>query len=63
MWKFLQHPNILPLTGVTMSETRFEMVSEWMKNGNISEFIRKHPKADRIKLVRPPFVSLLSFLW
>ena len=28
------------------------MVSEWMEDGNINDFIQIHPNANRIKLVR-----------
>jgi len=51
IWKTLRHPNVLPLIGVTMSETRFEMVSDWMVNGNINEFVRAHPDANLLELV------------
>ena len=50
-WKSLRHPNILPLIGVTMSETKFAMVSDWVVNGNINEFVKAHPDANRFKLV------------
>ena len=60
MWRFLRHSNILPLLGVLMSENRFAMVSEWMSNGNINEFVKAHPKVNRLQLVRPPFATLLS---
>ena len=50
-WKGLRHPNVLPLLGVTMTEDRFVMVSEWMVNGSIDAFVRAHPEADRLKLV------------
>jgi serine/threonine protein kinase len=50
-WKHLRHPNILPLLGVTVSENRFAMVSEWMDNGNINEFVRKDYDANRTALV------------
>ena len=50
-WKSLQHPNVLPLLGVTMGERLFAMVSEWMVNGNIVEFIKAHREANRFKLV------------
>ena len=50
-WKTLRHPNILPLIGVTMSETKFAMVSEWMANGNINQFVKAHPGANRLELV------------
>jgi len=51
MWKALHHPNVLELIGVTMSETQFAMVSDWMLNGNINEFVKAHPGADRLELV------------
>lgn len=54
MWKFLRHPNILPLIGVTMSEARFAMISDWMTNGNINEFVKTHPGVDRFGLVGFP---------
>ena len=58
MWSFLRHPNILPLIGVSMSENRFAMVSKWMTNGNINQFVRVHPETNRFKLVRLPSVKL-----
>ena len=51
MWKTLRHPNVLPLIGVTMSETQFTMVSDWMVNGNINDFVKAHPDANRLELV------------
>jgi len=50
-WKTLQHPNVLPLIGVTTSETQFVMVSDWMVNGNINDFVRARPDANRLELV------------
>ena len=51
-WKALNHPNVLPLLGVTVDTGQFVMVSEWMENGNIIEFIRSHQDIDRFELVR-----------
>ena len=51
-WKSLNHPNVLPLLGVKMDERQFVMVSGWMENGNINEFIRSHEDDDRFELVR-----------
>ena len=61
-WKALRHPNISSLLGVTMTENQFAMVSEWMDNGNINEFVKAHPDASRPVLVRFPscFLSLLG---
>lgn len=52
MWNALNHPNVLPLLGVTMGENRFVMISEWMANGNINEFIQVHWEANPFELVR-----------
>jgi len=50
-WKSLRHPNVLPLLGVTMDKKVFAMVSEWMVNGNINEFVKAHWDANRFELV------------
>ena len=44
-----------------MTETRFEMISEWMVNGNISEFVKAHPDADLLGLVGFSFRVPLTF--
>ena len=62
MWSALRHPNVLPLQGATMTETQFTMVSEWMPNGNINEFVWTHPDADRFELVGFLFEAPLSWL-
>ena len=51
-WRHLRHPNILPLLGVTLNEHRFALVSEWMENGNINEFIVRYRHINRAELVR-----------
>ena len=51
-WKHLRHLNILPLIGVTVSNQRFAMVSMWMENGNINEFVERDRHVNRIELVR-----------
>ena len=52
MWNALRHPNVLQLLGVTMDTNHFSMVSEWMANGNINEFIKAHRDVNRFELVR-----------
>jgi len=61
-WKALDHPNVLPLLGV-MIRDRFAMVSGWMANGNINQFVATHRDANRFELVGPlsTFV-LFSFI-
>ena len=50
-WRALRHPNVLQLLGVTVTENRFVMVSEWMVRGSIDEFVKVDIEADRLKLV------------
>lgn len=42
-----------------MTKTEFAMVSEWMVNGNINEFVKTHPGENRLRLVSFP-VEVLS---
>ena len=51
MWSALRHPNVLPLLGVTMTSSRFTMMSEWMVNGNANDYVKACPDADRYGIV------------
>ena len=59
-WGALRHPNVLPLLGVTMTGTRFTIVSEWLVNGDINQFVKANFDADRLGLVRFSF-RILTF--
>jgi len=61
-WKALRHANVLPLLGVTMTGTRFVMVSEWMVGGDINEFVRANINVDRLRLVCFSFKVLPLFV-
>jgi hypothetical protein len=61
-WKALNHPNVLPLLGVVMTETQLAMVSEWMTNGNINQFVAAHRDVNRFELVGFLFGLLPSSL-
>ena len=61
-WKALRHPNVLPLLGVIMTETEFSMVSDWMPNGNVNQFVAARPDANRFELVCSPFKLLYASL-
>ena len=52
MWKRLTHPNILPLLGVTF--TPLQLISNWMSGGDLLEYVKNHPDADRLGLVGIP---------
>jgi hypothetical protein len=43
-----------------MVGTQFEMVSDWMVNGNINVFVKAHPEVNRLRLVGFLFRVLLS---
>ena len=45
-----------------MSETQFAMVSEWMPNGSINQFVKTHWDANRFDLVCFPFRFLAFYL-
>ena len=54
MWKYLDHPNILPLLGITIDP--LQLVSKWVSGGNLQQYIKKYPDVDRRRLVGVPFV-------
>jgi len=57
VWRALQHPNVLPLLGVTVTEDQLVVVSEWM-GGNVMEFMKTDVNVDRLGLVRFSFSVL-----
>ena len=50
-WKWVRHENILPFVGVSQRPPFFSIISEWMENGNIMNFIKAHPNHNRLHLV------------
>jgi hypothetical protein len=48
----LDHPNVLPFLGATIKSHSLSLVSPWMESGNINRYIRNHPEANRLQLVR-----------
>lgn len=51
MWSKAKHPNVHELMGLMMFQGHLGMVSLWMKNGNVHEYIEGHPDANRYQLV------------
>ena len=53
LWETLSHPNILKLVGIQedITKRQFVTVSEWMRHGNIMEYIKAN-HANRLDLVR-----------
>jgi serine/threonine protein kinase len=55
------HPNIAPFLGIWVNRTGkndIGLVSEWMSNGNIIEYLMQNPFEPRMDLVRLGFLSL-----
>lgn len=55
MWKYLAHPNIVPFLGITPNP--LQIILEWMPGGDLREYIRRYPDADRLGLVSFPPVA------
>ncbi|CAE7128728.1 unnamed protein product [Rhizoctonia solani] len=50
-WSKMQHINIHQLQGVILFKGQYlGMVSDWMENGNLHEYLRKRPDIDRYQL-------------
>ncbi|KAJ1300895.1 hypothetical protein OPQ81_003321 [Rhizoctonia solani] len=49
-WSKTNHANVHQLLGVMMFQGRVGMVSRWMPNGNLQEYLSKHKTADRYQL-------------
>ncbi|KAG8791764.1 hypothetical protein FRC12_008185 [Ceratobasidium sp. 428] len=46
-WSRCNHPNVLPLLGLVRFEGQIRMVSLWMENGSLPQYLKKHHDADR----------------
>ena len=55
----IKHENLLGIVGVAPGLFELCMVSKWMDNGNMLQYVRDHKKVDRLHLVSLP-VSLRS---
>uniref|UniRef100_A0A0W0F0H3 Putative Dbl-like domain-containing protein n=1 Tax=Moniliophthora roreri TaxID=221103 RepID=A0A0W0F0H3_MONRR len=49
VWRQLDHPNLLPFLGLyflTSSRQRLCLISPWMENGNLIQFLERTPRSD-----------------
>jgi len=51
MWKKLSNSNTLPLLGAYIRGSELVMISEWMENGNITQYLKKTPRLNRPSLL------------
>ena len=49
VWKRLRHPNVVPFLGV--ATVSLQLVSKWMPNGTLTDYVSTNPHVDRIGLV------------
>ncbi|KAG8923086.1 hypothetical protein FRC02_011421 [Tulasnella sp. 418] len=53
LWLSLKHPSVVPFLGYVIQENGSPvMVSPWYVNGNVTEYLRSTPDANRISLVK-----------
>jgi len=50
-WKLLRHPNVVNFLGFGSDSPPFSLVYPWMSNGNLSDYVHKHPDVDKLCLV------------
>ncbi|KAJ6466793.1 kinase-like domain-containing protein [Mycena sanguinolenta] len=50
IWRQLYHPCVLPFFGLYYADDRLCLISPWMENGHIMEFIRNRKPADTKRL-------------
>ncbi|KAG8893434.1 hypothetical protein FRC01_013594 [Tulasnella sp. 417] len=60
IWRTLKHANILPLLGVRKFEENRPpyLISPWMKYGNVRQYLRDFPQADKLKLIHEVALGL-----
>lgn len=53
VWRQLKHPNVLPFLGVNFDEfaPSFCLVSPWLSQGTVLQFISKNPNHNRVQLL------------
>ncbi|CAE6470846.1 unnamed protein product [Rhizoctonia solani] len=50
VWSKCNHPNVMGLLGVARYRNRLVMVSTWMENGDMRQFLSQYPQVDRYPL-------------
>ena len=54
VWKRLSDANTLSLIGAYMHGPELVMVSEWMDNGNIKQYLQRNTRVNKPSLVSTP---------
>ncbi|KDQ17158.1 hypothetical protein BOTBODRAFT_598930 [Botryobasidium botryosum FD-172 SS1] len=51
VWQRLQHPNVLPFIGLHIQGSKIYMLSPWMEKGDMHQYLKVAPNADRPQLL------------
>jgi serine/threonine protein kinase len=51
VWKRLNHPNVLPTLGAGPDIAELCVVSPWMPDGHLLQYLKKYPGAPRVSIV------------
>lgn len=51
-WSKCRHPNVIKLLGLVMFRGKIGMVSIWMENGNLPNYLSNNPRVDRCVISR-----------
>ncbi|KAF8593561.1 kinase-like protein, partial [Ceratobasidium sp. AG-I] len=49
-WSKCQHPNVLKLLGLVQFRDQIGMVSLWVENGNLLQYLGQHPSVNRCRM-------------
>lgn len=52
-WSHCKHNNILPLVGFARFRNQIAMVSPWMENGPLPQYLQRFPHINRYQMVSP----------
>lgn len=50
-WSKLAHPNVAECLGLAVFKDQLVMISAWMAQGNVLEFLKRRPETDRHSMV------------
>lgn len=50
-WQQLNHHNVLPFYGIWENNNSISLVTPWMKNGDITEYLKHDQISNRIRFV------------
>jgi serine/threonine protein kinase len=61
LWANLNHPNVLAFLGFTLVERSPSLVSEWMDNGTVLEYVKRNAQTSAAVMVQTPFANIHIF--